>query len=108
MPEAGINRPGDLERRQRVQYDLAADNFPSFNASVHGFWSVTLYDSTYNLVPGSENYSVNGYYPEFQVKDAEGGLTIVIQSTDPGNLPAGSYWLQPPEKSDSSSDTSFF
>jgi hypothetical protein len=51
---------------------------------------------------------VNGYYPEFQVKDAEGGLTIVIQSTDPGNLPAGSYWLQPPEKSDSSSDTSFF
>jgi hypothetical protein len=56
---------------------------------MHGFWSVTLYDSTYNLVPGSENYSVNGYYPEFQTKDAEGGLTIVIQSIDPGDLPAG-------------------
>lgn len=87
---------------------FAADNFPSFNASMHGFWSVTLYDSTYNLVPGSENYSVNGYYPEFQTKDAEGGMTIVIQSTAPSNLPAGSYWLQAPPKSDSSSDDSFF
>jgi hypothetical protein len=87
---------------------FAADNFPSFNASMKGFWSVTLYDSTYNLVPGSENYSVNGYYPEFQTKDAEGGLTIVIQNTAPGNLPAGSYWLQAPNKSDNSGDNSFF
>jgi hypothetical protein len=48
------------------------------------------------------------YYPEFQTKDAEGGLTIVIQSAAPGNLPAGSYWLQAPTKSGGSSDNSFF
>jgi hypothetical protein len=51
---------------------------------------------------------VNGYYPEFQPKDAEGGLTIVIQSATLGNLPTGTYWLQAPTKSDGSSDTSFF
>jgi hypothetical protein len=32
----------------------------------------------------------------------------VIQSSSPGDLPAGSYWLQAPTKSDSSSDNSFF
>src|SRR5688572_23700993 len=85
---------------------LATDKFPPFNAAMHGFWSVTLYDSTYNLVHGSENYSVNGYYPEFQTKDADGGLTIVIQSADPGDLPAGSYWLQSPDSSDSGNDNS--
>ena len=84
---------------------IAADNFPPFNASFHGFWSLTLYDATYNLVPGSANYTVNSYYPEFQTKDAEGGLTIVIQSADPGELPAGTYWLQSPNSSD---DDTFF
>lgn len=58
-------------------------------------------------MPGSTNYSVNGYYPEFQTRDAEGGLTIVIQSSNPGNLPAGSYWLQAPNKSDDSGDNTF-
>ena len=85
---------------------FAAGNFPPINATLHGFWSLTLYDATYNLVPGSKNYSVNGYYPEFQTKDADGGLTILIQSTDPGELPAGSYWLQSPNNADSSSDGS--
>lgn len=87
---------------------FTAGNLPPFNASMQGFWSVTLYDSTYNLVFGSQNYSVNGYYPQFQTKDADGGLTILIQSTAPSDLPAGTYWLQSPSTSNSGSDNSFF
>lgn len=82
---------------------FTADNFPPFNSDMHGFWSLTLYNSTYNLCPGSTNYAINGYYPEFATRDAQGGMTIVLQSEEPDTLPAGSYWLQCP-----AGDESFF
>jgi hypothetical protein len=55
---------------------------------------------TYNLVPGSSNYTVNSYYPEYQDRDSSGGMTILIQSDQPDELPKGSYWLQSPGGTD--------
>lgn len=77
-------------------------NFPPFDTTKHGFWSVTLYNSTYNLVPGSTHYSVNSNYPEYQIRDASGNMTILIQSEQP-DLQQGQYWLQSP-----SGDDTFF
>ncbi|MBC3908108.1 DUF1254 domain-containing protein [Undibacterium umbellatum] len=96
------SKGNELNGSNCYRMTFSAGNFPPFNADMHGFWSVTLYNSTYNLCPGSSNYSINGYYPEFSTTDAEGGITIVIQSDKPDTLPAGSYWLQSP------SDESFF
>lgn len=79
-------------------YKLAfeAGRFPPFNADMHGFWSITLYDATYNLVPDSQHYSINSYDPDFQERTAAGGMTIYIAPTEPSNLEQGEYWLQSP------------
>ena len=79
--------------------------FPPFDTTKHGFWSVTMYNSTYNLIPGSSSYSINSYYPEYQGRDSLGGMTILIQSEQPEELPEGSYWLQSPSGTD---DDTFF
>jgi hypothetical protein len=85
-----------LNGRSRYTMTFKSGDFPPCDTTKHGFWSVTMYNSSYNLVPGSQNYSINGYYPEYQPRDAAGDMTILIQSDPPadGTLPAGSYWLQ--------------
>ncbi len=51
---------------------------------VNGFWSITLYDTTFNLTPNPiDRYSLGDRTAGLQ-KDADGGLTIYIQSTSPG------------------------
>lgn len=79
-----------------------ADSFPPFESEEFGFWSITMYDSTYNLVGGSDHYTVNSYAPKYSQRSAAGGMKIYISSTDPGieaDEP-GSYWLQSPSPSD--------
>lgn len=94
-----------LNGQRQYSITFEAGNFPPCDTTRHGFWSVTIYDSTYNLVPGSQNYTVNGYYPDYQSRDATGAMTIWIQP-DPMPLPAaGSYWLQSPS---GTSDDTFY
>ena len=69
--------------------------FPPYDETKHGFWSVTMYNASYNLV-GPTNYTINSNYPEYKERDSSGGMTIVIQNADPGDLPKGSYWLKSP------------
>jgi hypothetical protein len=94
---ASVDVDGDPLQGGRL-YDItfASGEFPPCDQSKHGFWSVTLYDSSYNLVKGSLNYSVNGYYPGFQKRLPNGSMVIRIASTDPGTLADGVYWLQSP------------
>jgi hypothetical protein len=75
---------------------FGAGDFPPCDATRHGFWSITMYGSDYNLVANSSHYTINGYYPKYQDRDAAGGMTILIQKDDPGQLPPGTYWLQSP------------
>lgn len=76
------------------------DSFPTYDHTYFGFWSITMYQSSdFNLVPGSEAYSINSYYPEFQSRDSAGGMTIFLQRDKPENYRNdGVYWLQTPEE----------
>jgi len=89
-----------LSGQYRYTITFLGGEFPPCDTTKHGFWSVTIYNSTYNLVPGSSHYTVNSYYPEYQGRDSSGGMTILIQSDLPDELPEGSYWLQSPGKTD--------
>lgn len=91
-----------LNGQHNYTISFAAGDFPPCDETRHGFWSLTVYNSTYNLVPGSQNYSINGYYPEYDSRDPAGGMTVLIRSTRPapGELPSGSYWLQSPAGTD--------
>lgn len=76
------------------------DSFPPFDPTYHGFWSITMYQSSdFNLVPNSQAYSINSYYPEFQTRDkSTGGMTIFLQLDQPdGYGENGVYWLQTPK-----------
>jgi hypothetical protein len=51
---------------------------------VNAFWSLTIYDPTYNLVDNPLNrYSIGNRTPDLQ-QDSDGGLTIHIQCGSPG------------------------
>ncbi len=90
----GNNTP--LSGQYRYTLTFQQGDFPPCDTTKHGFWSLTLYNFKYNLVPGSTHYIVNSYYPQYQERDSSGGMTIVMQSDEPDALPQGSYWLQSP------------
>lgn len=75
-------------------------SFPPFDGTYFGFWSITMYQSSdFNLVPDSQAYSINSYYPEYHSRDSAGGLTIFLQRDKPENYRKdGVYWLQTPEE----------
>lgn len=52
--------------------------------NVNGFWSITMYDPTFNFTDNVINRYSIGDRTEGLKKDADGGLTIYIQSTSPG------------------------
>ena len=93
-----------------LSYTMAFDppptgsGYPPIAPGFHGFWSVTLYTPTYNLLEGSSHYTINSYDPKFDQRTADGGMVIAISPTEP-ELDTGWYWLQsPPESSGSGSD----
>jgi len=50
--------------------------------------------SDFNLVKGSDNYFVNGYYPQFQEQAADGSMTVLLQRDVPDELGDGEDYLQ--------------
>ena len=73
----------------------AGSGYPPVAPGFHGFWSVTLYTSDYNLLRGSQNYTINSYDPKFDERTADGAMVIAISPTEP-ELDTGWYWLQSP------------
>ncbi|MCG2842047.1 DUF1254 domain-containing protein [Sandaracinobacter sp. RS1-74] len=64
---------------------------------VDGFWSITLYDSTHFFVPNELNrYSLGTKNRTLQL-NADGSLTILVQSRPPAGA-ARDNWLPAPEK----------
>jgi hypothetical protein len=62
---------------------------------VKAFWSITMYDPTYNLVANPINrYAIGNRTPNLKL-DADGGLTIFIQGESPGK-DKESNWLPSP------------
>ncbi len=67
----------DGSRKYKVRF--APDHFPPVNA----FWSLTMYGTDYNLVENPINrYSLGDRSP--LKRDADGGITIYVQSDSPG------------------------
>lgn len=65
---------------------------PGHLPQVEGFWSITLYDSTYNLTPNPINrYAIRDRTAGLK-KDADGGLIIYLQNSSPGH-DKESNWL---------------
>lgn len=65
--------------------------------NVKAFWSVTMYGLDNNLVANSINQYKIGSYPKGALKlDADGGLTIYIQTDSPGK-DKESNWLPSPK-----------
>lgn len=68
---------------------------PGALPKVHGFWSITVYDSTDNLTPNPLNrYSIGNRTPGLK-QDDDGGLTIYLQHESPGT-DLESNWLPSP------------
>jgi hypothetical protein len=64
--------------------------------NVNGFWSITMYDPTFNFTDNAINRYSIGDRTEGLKRDADGGLTIYIQSTSPGE-DKESNWLPTPQ-----------
>ena len=90
------NENNQLNGQNNYTLTFKKGTFPPFEASQHGFWSITMYNSTFNLVPGSTSYSINSRYPQYQDTDESGTMTLLIQSDPPTTLLKGTYWLQSP------------
>ena len=76
------------------RYQLRFDQTPPVSA----FWSVTMYDSTdFFLVANPINrYSIGDRTPGLQ-RDANGGLTIVLQQDEPVEPERRTNWLLTPD-----------
>ena len=84
LDESG--QPFDGAKRYTIRF--APGKFPK----VHAFWSLTLYDPTYNFTPNAiDRYAIGDRDKDLK-KDADGGLTIYIQNTSPGKEKE-SNWL---------------
>ena len=63
---------------------------------VKAFWSITMYDLTYNLVPNpKDRYALRDRSPDLKY-DTDGGLTLYIQSESPGQDKEAN-WLPSPK-----------
>lgn len=90
-----------LQASGKYSITFPAGGFPPFDPTYHGFWSLTMYQSSdFNLVQGSDNYFVNSYYPQFQARATDGSMTVLIQRDVPDELGAGVYYLQTPDPTD--------
>lgn len=82
-------RPLDGSKRYTMHFP--ASGLPKVN----GFWSITMYDPTYNLVANPINrYSIGNRTPALKL-DADGGLTLYVQSDQPAG-DKQSNWLPSP------------
>ncbi|MCC7079960.1 MAG: DUF1254 domain-containing protein [Burkholderiales bacterium] len=77
-----------LKGTKRYTMRFAPGQLPPVNA----FWSITMYDPTYNLTPNPINrYAIGDRTPGLK-KDPDGGLTIYLQKSSPG-ADKESNWL---------------
>ncbi len=98
-------QPLSAAGRYTSTFENEGAGFPPIVAGFFGFWSITLYDRTYNLVSGSAAYSINSYDPKYAARQPNGNLTILLQHDPPGSLGDGVYWLQSPPPANAGGST---
>ena len=82
----GAGQPFDGTKRYTIKFD------PGRLPKVNAFWSLTMYDMTYNFTPNPiDRYSIGDRTKGLKL-DSDDGLTIYIQSNSPGE-DKESNWL---------------
>lgn len=85
-----------LNSRKRHTVTFAKDQFPP----VKGFWSLTLYDEHHFFVPNQiKRYSLGTKNKDLQL-NADGSLTIYVQSEPPSDPALRTNWLPAPKSAD--------
>ncbi|MFT5891893.1 MAG: hypothetical protein ACI9Y7_002000 [Dokdonia sp.] len=98
-----------LSGSQDYTIEFIENSFPPFESDFSGFWSITLYNSSYQLIPNSVAYTINSNATEYQSRNSQGGMTIFLQQDEPSDNSEGTYWLQTPTADeDNNYDDSFF
>lgn len=70
--------------------------FPSGEPPVRGFWSLTLYDAQHFFVPNAANRFSLGTKNKDLVHNADGGITLYVQSEPPADPALRPNWLPSP------------
>jgi hypothetical protein len=98
----GTDAKGTLLQGQNAYtMKFAKDALPPMDRTKGGFWSLTMYDKDYFMLPNSPNGRTNIGTVSLDANemkfDADGSLTITISHAQPDNPVARANWLPAPE-----------
>jgi hypothetical protein len=90
-----------LEGRNTYTATFPKDALPPMDRTRGGFWSLTIYDKDYFMLPDSPNGRTNIGTVSLDANelkfDSDGSLTITISHAQPDNAVARANWLPAPE-----------
>jgi hypothetical protein len=90
-----------LDGRHTYTMTFAQDALPPVDSARGGFWSLTMYDKDYFMLPDSPNDRTNIGTVNLDAKElqiaADGSLTIHIAHEEPADPVAKANWLPAPE-----------
>jgi hypothetical protein len=90
-----------LEGRDSYTMSFPENGLPPMDRNKGGFWSLTLYDKDYFMLPNSPNGRTNIGTVTLDANElkfaADGSLTIAISHAEPKDAIARANWLPAPE-----------
>jgi hypothetical protein len=90
-----------LEGRNTYTMAFPKDKMPPLDQSRGGFWSLTMYDKDYFMLPNSPNGRTNIGTVNLDSNEmkfaADGSLTITMSHAQPSEADALANWLPAPE-----------
>src|SRR5215831_5791293 len=90
-----------LEGRNTYSMTFAKDALPPMDRSRGGFWSLTMYDEDYFMLPQSPNGRTNIGTVSLDANElkfaADGSLTLTISHAQPADAVARANWLPAPD-----------
>jgi hypothetical protein len=90
-----------LQGRNSYTMTFAKDALPPMDRSKGGFWSLTMYDADYFMLPASPNARTNIGTVSLDANElkfaADGSLTLYLSRERPKDPAAAANWLPAPE-----------
>jgi hypothetical protein len=90
-----------LQGRNTYTMTFPKDGLPPMDRARGGFWSLTMYDEDYFMLPNSPNGRTNIGTVNLDAKElrfgGDGSLTLTISHTQPNDEVAYANWLPAPD-----------
>jgi hypothetical protein len=90
-----------LDGKHRYTMTFSKDALPPVDRSRGGFWSLTMYDNDYFMLPNSPNGRTNIGTVNLDANElkfaADGSLTITMSREEPTDADAKANWLPAPD-----------